>query len=395
MQANASMHQEVNNLNILKDGSEENNLLTMQPPTVIPKLKTQSPNNLGIRKLIPITQMQFNEALSRFNSNKVVNSKSNRAVSSIKDMSTNTVKKVSNVKATTKVPILKITINKQYNKPPRPNLNESKNVLNVTKNISHSKTNITNNNAKTDQKVYVPNIVISPKPVIFKLIPIVVEKPIKCENTVVETKNTCTSKIAYTRKGELTRDYTRIQTSTDRIRYLYTKAQRDCDVLRIRLKALRERHKQEEEEIKKLQTHLDNHYRNTEEKSCVEISTRHFKRKRSYMSSENPEEKDEYEKLLREVRKIKQDILNPKYPVTASNIELEQTNIFNHNESKIRKEYKRLIINNMSEANVMKSRQISTKIYNNDFKKTRFNVKSSDIVIPKAEQNLELVFMES
>ncbi|XP_076170355.1 mitochondrial ribosomal protein L48 isoform X2 [Ptiloglossa arizonensis] len=216
------------------------------------------------------------------------------------------------------------------------NLDKSKHVSNVTNNIDVYKTTkcYTYNKVKTNLKNCVQNIAVSPKPVIINLVPVVFDKSIKCEDITMETKNACTtSKIAYTRKGDLSRDNSRNQTSAERIRYLYTKAQRDCDVLRIRLKALRERHKQEKEEIKKLQTHLDNHYKNVIKESQNEIATSNLKRKKLFVSLEDPEEKDEYEKLLREVRKIKQDILNPKYPVTASNKKLEQIDIFNHNKN--------------------------------------------------------------
>lgn len=161
---------------------------------------------------------------------------------------------------------------------------------------------------------------------------------------------------------------------------MYTKAQRDCDVLRIRLKALRERHKQEKEEIKKLQTHLDNHYKNVIKESQNEIATSNLKRKKLFVSLEDPEEKDEYEKLLREVRKIKQDILNPKYPVTASNKKLEQIDIFNHN----------------------KNEEVSTEIYNNGietnkglYKKSHSDVESVDIKLTSSEKDVEPLFKDT
>lgn len=53
-------------------------------------------------------------------------------------------------------------------------------------------------------------------------------------------------------------------TSAERIQYLYTKAKRDCHMLRMRLKALPERHLQEKEEIKRLQIYLQCYYKNFE-----------------------------------------------------------------------------------------------------------------------------------
>ncbi|XP_054009614.1 uncharacterized protein LOC128892956 [Hylaeus anthracinus] len=404
MKGNSSMQEEVNNSNVVNDASKGNNSLTMQPPTTIPKPRTPcTPNGLGMRKLIPVTQSQFNEALSKFNSNKTVHLKPNKEVPTVRDTNISPIKKVSNVKITTKVPVLKITINKKYKKPPMINLDRIKHEQDISIHTDHSKVKkcYTNNRVKADLKNCVQNIFASPKPPVTNSVPVSLEKPdIKCEITTTETKSVCTPKAAYTRKGDLSRHNSRNQSSAEKIRYLYSKAQRDCDILRIRLKALKGRHKEEKEEMQKLQIHLNNHYKNLAEKSCE--SMKQFKKKKLYVSLENPEEKDEYEKLLREVRKIKQDLLNPNYPVKKLNRKLAQTNVFNRNKNKISKEYKRLTINNIAGTNDTNNGNTNIEVYDidieasNDFvKKSHCEIESDNIIIIKSEIGEELVLMES
>ncbi|KAG7204557.1 hypothetical protein KM043_004981 [Ampulex compressa] len=141
----------------------------------------------------------------------------------------------------------------------------------------------------------------------------------------------------YAKKGDLSRNSVRNLTSAERIRYLYTKAQRDCDILRIRLKALRERHRQEQEEIKKLQAHLTIFDSDIQDEYESEVSETQSKRRKTSIIVEDAEEEDEYEKLLREVRKMKQDILNQREPFTASKNVL-QKNVDSRSESYIKYE---------------------------------------------------------
>ncbi|XP_076644368.1 uncharacterized protein LOC143354284 [Halictus rubicundus] len=246
-------------------------------------------------------------------------------------------KTVSDVNVTSKVPILKITINKKYNRPCVSKVEENK----LSSNISNTdiicavKKNDMNKTIDPNLSNYTKSIVAPSKAVIFNLIPVnlipVLEKSMNYKETVMETRHAYAPKVAYTRRGNLSRD-TRNQSITERIKYLHTKAQRDCDVLRIRLKALRERHKQEKKEIKKLQIYLGNLSKN---KSIDKVAKGHLKRKTSFVSLEDAEE-DECEKLLRKARKIKQEIIDLKYPITTS----KEINEENHNANTANKEYK-------------------------------------------------------
>ncbi|XP_031834233.1 uncharacterized protein LOC116427708 isoform X2 [Nomia melanderi] len=239
-----------------------------------------------------------------------------------------TSEKVSSVKVTSKVPILRITINKMYNKPYTSELDENKltaNTISSTDNIVKIEENNMIEKRDTNSTNCMQSVASS-KPILFNLIPVVFEKPIKCKDTCTETKNTHVPKVAYTRRGDLSRD-TRNQTISERIKYLHTKAQRDCDILRIRLKALRERHKQEKIEIAKLETYLSEL---SKHKSINVISGRHLKRKKLFVSLKDTEE-DECQKLLRKVRKIKDEILKSRCPITAAKRNLEQVNALNHN----------------------------------------------------------------
>lgn len=241
------------------------------------------------------------------------------------------------VPKTSKVPILKITINKKYNRPRVSKVHENKLSSNIsdTDIICGVEKNEMNETTDPGLLKYTGNIVAPSKAVIFNLIPVnlipVLEKSANHKDTFMETRQAYTPKVAYTRRGNLSRD-TRNQSIAERVKYLHTKAQRDCDVLRIRLKALRERHKHEKKEIKRLQIYLGNLSKN---KSIHEIDKRHLKRETSFVSLQNAEE-DECEKLLRKVRKIKQEMLDLKYPITTS----KEMNEENHNANIANGEYK-------------------------------------------------------
>ena len=150
----------------------------------------------------------------------------------------------------------------------------------------------------------------------------------------------------------------RCQTSAEKVRYLYTKAQRDCDILRIRLRALKERQKQEKLEVRKLQLYLGELSKDVTKESVNEKSEEHSARKRTPLLLGDTEE-DECEKLLRKVRRIQRDILNPNYSATASDKKLERTST----KKKITKVYGRCKTNNGSEVIVLK-REIVSKVRN-------------------------------
>lgn len=90
------------------------------------------------------------------------------------------------------------------------------------------------------------------------------------------------------------------------LKNLYNKAQEDCEKLSKKLANLKKRHQEEQEHIHKLQglislpKKLDDSFNTSLLTNQIEI------KKRKIIVTEN-EDEDEYEKLLREVRKIKND----------------------------------------------------------------------------------------
>ncbi|XP_076230969.1 uncharacterized protein LOC143177080 [Calliopsis andreniformis] len=266
-----------------------------------------------------INQKQLNMVSPKQDISKSINSKSKIIVRKINNINAST-----NDNVVKKVPVLKITINKKYNKICASNININKHTLNVTNNINVHKAekNQNNNEIKSELKDDIHTAATSSKSMIFNLVPIVFEKPNKIENAMVDIKNICTPKAIYVRKGDLSRDHSR-QTAAERIRYLYTKAQRDCDILKIRLKALKERHKQEKEEVHRLQRYLAETYKGITKESFNEILKECTKRKIS-------EEEDEYEELLKKVRKLREDILDPKYSILISNNKLGEINVLHY-----------------------------------------------------------------
>ncbi|XP_078037314.1 uncharacterized protein LOC144470245 [Augochlora pura] len=242
-----------------------------------------------------------------------------------------TPKTVSGVKHTSKVPILKITIIKKYNRPCISKLDDNKPASEVTNNtdISEIGKSEINKPIETNSISCTHNVVAPSKATIFNLIPIVLEKSVKYTDHFMETRNTYTPKVSFTRRGDLSRD-TRNQSIAERIKYLHTKAQRDCHILRIRLKALREKHKQEKEELNKLEIYLSNLRKDKSINNSV--LNRQLKRKKPVVFLEDTEEK-ECQKLLEKVRKMKQEVLDLKYPAITPKEELEQINERDYNKN--------------------------------------------------------------
>ncbi|CAK9823764.1 hypothetical protein ANTRET_LOCUS2041 [Anthophora retusa] len=296
----------------------------MQLSTVILESVNQLANYSKGTKSVPIVQNQLNKVLLIYIVDETVDSKFNMAIPTINGVHAYTLKTESDIKSTMKIPVLKITINKRYNKPCTSNINQNtqiSTVNNIDVTCKTEKSNFikeTNSHLKNDAQ----NVSHSSKPIISNVVPAVSEKPITYKNEVTKTKDMYVPKNAYTRKGDLSRDHSRTQTSTERIRYLYTKAQRDCNVLRMRLKALRERYLREKEEIKKLQIHLGNCYKNIAKERVTEISEDCLKKEKLFTSSDDTEEEgkeEEYERLLRKVKKIKHDISNNEILISEEN----------------------------------------------------------------------------
>ncbi|KZC07677.1 hypothetical protein WN55_07997 [Dufourea novaeangliae] len=96
--------------------------------------------------------------------------------------------------------------------------------------------------------------------------------------------------------------------------------------------------------------YLNNLNKNVTRKSINEMSDGHLKRKQSFVSLEDAGEEDECEKLLRKVKKIKQDILNLKHSYTTSKKrDLEHMNALNHNANIINQECKIFMKNSILE----------------------------------------------
>lgn len=89
------------------------------------------------------------------------------------------------------------------------------------------------------------------------------------------------------------------------LKTLYNKAQEDCEKLSKKLASLKQRHQEEQEQILKLQGHLTDLDKKVEKSYDSDISGSSVSKKRKIVTQK--EEEDEYEKLLREVRKIKAD----------------------------------------------------------------------------------------
>ena len=198
VQTNSNTHQMVNSSTIEKAARERNNLSKMQPPILIRASAYQSINNSKIIKIIPVTRSQLNKLIAPTTC-KTANSKSSIAIPNI---STNTkmIKKVSNANAIKKVPVLKITINKKYNKPPASNLKTNKHALDVANNIEIHETKKDDEGINPDIKDHVRNIDEIREPIVVDLV------PTKNKIATVGTNKTYTSKIAYARKGDLSRD---------------------------------------------------------------------------------------------------------------------------------------------------------------------------------------------
>ncbi|XP_076682071.1 uncharacterized protein LOC143376094 [Andrena cerasifolii] len=369
-QANSNTHQMVNSTTTEKAARERNNLLNMQPPTVIRASAYQSINNSRIIKIIPVTRSQLNKLIVAPTTCKTAHSKSSVAIPKIVGTSARTIKKVSNANAIKKVPVLKITINKKYNKPPASNLKMNKRALDAASNIGIHERKKGDEGVNPDVRDRARDIDAIREPIIVDLV------ATKTKNATVGMNSAYTSKIAYARKGDLSRDNSR-QTSAEKVRYLYTKAQRDCDILRIRLRALKERQKQEKLEVRKLQAHLGELSKDVAKEPVNEKPEEYSARKRTPLLLGDTEE-DECEKLLRKVRRIQRDILNPNYSATASDKRLERTST----KTKITRVYGRRKTSDGSEVIVLK-REIVNKVRNSADVLEDF--KSEDYVEPAVE----------
>lgn len=207
-----------------------------------------------------------------------------------------------------KVPILKITINKKYNKRfiPYPGCwaqtNSTENVnsdndLKLNNMCKNAKFNLTE--AKKD--------INAQKPVAHNDINSRSEKHTKWRIANVKPRDDLeVLKRTWKRKGDLSRENVRNQTNAERLRHLNTKAQRELEILTIRLKALKERYKFEKKEIAKLNKYLSLHWKDIPIEPVNEITNNQVKTEGICTNFVKSENEDEYEKMLREVRKMKQ-----------------------------------------------------------------------------------------
>lgn len=99
------------------------------------------------------------------------------------------------------------------------------------------------------------------------------------------------------------------QPSAAKLRQLYTKGQLECNALRKRLRLLRQQHREEQEEIKKLQENLTQIGVKVQKTCRDDISeSRSTKRTEAEKNVRSSNGDDDYEKLLYEVKKMKRDI---------------------------------------------------------------------------------------
>ncbi|XP_076294720.1 uncharacterized protein LOC143215957 isoform X2 [Lasioglossum baleicum] len=118
------------------------------------------------------------------------------------------------VPKTSKVPILKITIHKKYNRPRVSKVDENKLSSNISNTdiICEVEKNEMNETIDPSLSKYTGNIVAPSEAVICNLIPVnlipVLEKSVNHKDTFMETRHAYTPKVAYTRRGNLSRDTT-------------------------------------------------------------------------------------------------------------------------------------------------------------------------------------------
>lgn len=207
-----------------------------------------------------------------------------------------------------KVPILKITINKKYNKrlAPYPEFWDQTHTtenVNFNDNLKGSdlqgNTSLNSADIKTDSN---PQNSVAHNPISDRI-----EKHIKWKYANAKEKDDIdASKRTWKRKGDLSRESVRNQTNAERLRHLNTKAQRELEILTIRLKALKERYKFEKKEIVKLNKYLSLHCKDIPIEPTNEITKERSKIDSNCTNFIESENEDEYEKMLREVRKMKQ-----------------------------------------------------------------------------------------
>lgn len=145
------------------------------------------------------------------------------------------------------------------------------------------------------------------------------------------------------------------------LKTLYNKAQDDCEKLSKKLANLKQRHQEEQEQIHKLQGQMTMQKRSVP--FNVSESTDIISKKRKVFTQNNKieevdvEEEDEYEKLLREVRKIKQD----HQKINSKKINNKETNIKTEDIS--------FDFNDKKSANVTQDKTINTTVSNREHKK--------------------------
>ncbi|XP_033212418.1 titin-like [Belonocnema kinseyi] len=136
-------------------------------------------------------------------------------------------------------------------------------------------------------------IEVEPMPIEVEPMPVEVEPaPVEVEPTPIEVKQ----------KPE---EVKQPDPKLSNLKTLYNKAQEDCEKLSKKLASLKQRHQEEQEQILKLQGHLSGLDKKVEKSYDSDISGSSVTKKRKIVTQK--EEEDEYEKLLREVRKIKAD----------------------------------------------------------------------------------------
>ncbi|XP_015588854.1 THAP domain-containing protein 5 [Cephus cinctus] len=208
---------------------------------------------------------------------------------------------------TVKKPILRITINKKYDSSPPPIISESYETVYLPQKNEHNpeytfiKVKSGNNEVLHNKCDSADNIgTCSPT------------EP-KTRN-IKQTNSTSISEQAdiipeSVSTKSIDMPWNRESPSTAKLQYLYAKARQDCYQLRKRLKTLHEKQKLEQQEVKKLHSHLAELGRKIQHSYQTNAAEPRGKRKSKFNKNFNNDvDEDEYEELLKEVRRIKQDI---------------------------------------------------------------------------------------
>ncbi|XP_012273238.1 THAP domain-containing protein 5-like [Orussus abietinus] len=335
-------------------------VLPSSPLILIPTLMNQPPNvnqplNVGqsLIHLTPVTQSRLRKILPKPDHNSLPKTE-NIVILPKKDFgepitSTPKVHTIVNKNPSkmivqsipgNKKPILKITINKMYRNGTRP-----KEIETQSQTLSSIGSNKSNPSEIVSKAAMEVNVIESERSIPVKNVQSMYQPPVKPTVSIPPSENSpvtmAVNKIEKHKQGNETmtevpdrtkgasQDHAYSASSTLKLRHLYSKAQEDCTQLRIRLQMLRQKHKEEQEEIRKLQNHLiqlGKRVQTTPDEPNILNNTKPQRKKRVSLLDDT-EREEEFEKLLREVRKIKQEFKRNKQANSKPNTKIIKSGI--------------------------------------------------------------------